>query len=354
MSRFTIVLFDDGLQLVPSLWIFDDETMCHWPPFTNEKKLRKAIINEISPDNSTWTSYKILRIFGTANTYESGMEKVKLAQDYSDLDLSEKENNLRQKRISRPNKQFTNYNNSSDESNENNKNNVNVRNDTISKHQEANKTLPVPVLPKTLIVTKPSKRNEMQSVEFNNPSSNRNLIKEPSVTYLDTAGKNVLPEILRRLNQIFTKLNLIDDRLCEIEANQINNTTKKEASILEEFVALPLKTHKQVQNMEKDLENQDFFEKMAISLNKIGGRDSRELIINILKRSITNEIAKQYSWAGKLKKMGFKDLLLAKCIMRAVRITDGTITEKEMIAYMSKWLVQATLRYARSVEPKKT
>ncbi|EFN61545.1 hypothetical protein EAG_00301, partial [Camponotus floridanus] len=64
----------------------------YWPPFTSEKKLRKAIIDDISPDNSTWTAYKILRIFGTANTYESGMEKVKLAKDYSDLDLSEKEN----------------------------------------------------------------------------------------------------------------------------------------------------------------------------------------------------------------------------------------------------------------------
>lgn len=117
------------------------------------------------------------------------MEKVKLAQDYSDLDLSEKEN-LCQKRISRPNKLFTNYNYSSDESNENNNNNVNIRNDTISKHQEANKTLPVPPLPKTLIVTKSSKRNEMQSVEFDNPSSNRNLTKEPSVTYLGTAGKS--------------------------------------------------------------------------------------------------------------------------------------------------------------------
>jgi len=65
------------------------------------------------------------------------------------------------------------------------------------------------------------------------------------------------------LNQILTKLNLVNDRLCKIEANQINNTTKKEVSILEEFVVLPLKTHEQVQNMEKDLEDQDFFKKMV-------------------------------------------------------------------------------------------
>ncbi|KMQ83162.1 e3 ubiquitin-protein ligase protein [Lasius niger] len=93
---------------------------------------------------------------------------------------------------------------------------------------------------------------------------------------------------------------------------------------------------------------------MAISLNRIGGRDSRELIVNILKRMITNEIAVQYSLAGKLKKMGFKDLLLAKCIIRAVRLKDDKMTEKEMINYISKWLVQATLRHERSLETKKT
>lgn len=51
-------------------------------------------------------------------------------------------------------------------------------------------------------------------------------------------------------------------------------------------------------------------------MNRIGGRDSHDLTVNILKRVISNEVALQYSWAGKLKKLGFKDLLLAKCIIR--------------------------------------
>lgn len=124
----------------------------------------------------------------------------------------------------------------------------------------------------------------------------------------------MLPQILRRLNQIYAKLISIDDRFCKLEENQNNTQKNQEMSVLQEFIAL--KTNEEVQNIETDLENQDFFEQMAISLNRIGGRDSRELIINILKRTITNEIAIQYCWAGKLKKMGFKDLLLAKCIMQ--------------------------------------
>lgn len=51
-------------------------------------------------------------------------------------------------------------------------------------------------------------------------------------------------------------------------------------------------------------------------LNKIGGKDSHDLTVNILKRTLVDKLAKQYSWAGKLKKNAFKDLLLCKCIVR--------------------------------------
>ncbi|XP_071574429.1 uncharacterized protein [Temnothorax nylanderi] len=339
MSRFTIALFDDGLQLVPSSWLFDNKTMCHWPPYTNEKKIRKAIMEEASPD-CTWTAHKILRVFGTSGTYASGIDKVKLAQEYSDLDISDIDIS-HQKRIPRQKKTSS----TSDDSDQNN--------NSISENQQVTKekSLPVPPsLPKSFIVNKPTKE-KMQSEEFY-PNSKKNIAKEASVT--PGKGNDVLPEIFRRLNQIFEKLKSIDDRLSKLEENQNGTLKNNEMAVLQEFIALPLKTNEEVQNMEKDLENQDFFEQMAISLNRIGGRDSRELIINILKRTITNEIAVQYSWAGKLKKMGFKDLLLAKCIIRAVRITDDKVTEKDITHYISKWLVQGTLRHERSLEQRKT
>lgn len=66
MSRFTIALFEDGLFLVPSSWLTQNNTMCYWPPYTNDKRIRKAVIDEISPDCS-WTKLKINRIFGTSS-----------------------------------------------------------------------------------------------------------------------------------------------------------------------------------------------------------------------------------------------------------------------------------------------
>lgn len=74
---------------------------------------------------------------------------------------------------------------------------------------------------------------------------------------------DIQPEILRRLNQILAKLNSIDDRLCKVEENQNITQKNKEISVLQELVTLPLKTNEELQNMEKDLENQDFFEQMV-------------------------------------------------------------------------------------------
>jgi len=59
------------------------------------------------------------------------------------------------------------------------------------------------------------------------------------------------------------KLSSIDDRLCKIEENQNSTQKNKEISILQEFVTLLLKTNEEVNNMERDLENQNFFEQMV-------------------------------------------------------------------------------------------
>ncbi|XP_071652731.1 uncharacterized protein, partial [Temnothorax longispinosus] len=154
LQNFTIALFDDGLQLVPSSWLFDNKTMCHWPPYTNEKKIRKAIMEEASP-NCTWTAHKILRVFGTSGTYASRIEKVKLAQEYSDLDISDIDIS-HQKRIPRQKKTSS----TSDDSDQNN--------NSISENEQVTKekSLPVPPsLPKSFIVNKPTKE-KMQSEEF--------------------------------------------------------------------------------------------------------------------------------------------------------------------------------------------
>lgn len=69
MQRFAIVEFEDGLQLVPSAWMSDNEKECFWPPHTSLSKINRAISNcEVVSDN--WQTLKIIRIFGTASKYK--------------------------------------------------------------------------------------------------------------------------------------------------------------------------------------------------------------------------------------------------------------------------------------------
>lgn len=66
MSRFSIIEFEDGLQLVPSNWL-KGTSKCFWPMHGNTKRLHKSIIECEEPDDENWEIVKVVRIFGTAS-----------------------------------------------------------------------------------------------------------------------------------------------------------------------------------------------------------------------------------------------------------------------------------------------
>ncbi|XP_018398306.1 PREDICTED: uncharacterized protein LOC108776249 [Cyphomyrmex costatus] len=337
MTRFTIVLFEDGLQLVPSIWLAPNKKSCNWPPYTNDTKIKKAISNEEIPTN-TWSMHKVLRLFGTSNSYESGMEKVKFAQEHSDIDYSDIEVEKNQR--SRRNKTKENYSSSSDEQ-------ENLETTDIV-------TIAPPPLPSSF-VNQPG--SSSASSKILKPKSSQvssvNSLAVTEVTFnkSDSCHK-IHEEILRRLNQLFFKVKSIDDKLSDWEEMRSKPCDVSNVLTLEDIISLPVKTFETLELFEKDLENREFFKSMVTFLNKIGGKDSHDLTINILKRTVADELAKQYSWAGKLKKKAFKDLLLCKCIVQAVTLSQSN-TEVEIQGYIAKWLVQANLRHHRNEAKKK-
>ena len=68
MYPFSIVEFEDGLQVVPRKWVIDDKRCC-WPNNINSQmSLNKLIIGEIHPED-TWDVYVIKKIYGSASKY---------------------------------------------------------------------------------------------------------------------------------------------------------------------------------------------------------------------------------------------------------------------------------------------
>ncbi|XP_032688559.1 uncharacterized protein LOC116852384 [Odontomachus brunneus] len=92
MARFFVVEFEDELHLVPCIRLLG-KSECFWPPYENYKLINKAVSECREIDTEKWKIVKTVRIFATANTYESGMAKVKLAEKLSDIDSSVNENN---------------------------------------------------------------------------------------------------------------------------------------------------------------------------------------------------------------------------------------------------------------------
>ncbi|XP_046417425.1 uncharacterized protein LOC124178232 [Neodiprion fabricii] len=89
MVNYSVVEFEDGLHLVPTLWLNKDKTSCCWPShFRNQYDVNKAVIRSIIPNDGgkDWEYFNVKRIFSTADSYEKGMEKLCLAEETSNME----------------------------------------------------------------------------------------------------------------------------------------------------------------------------------------------------------------------------------------------------------------------------
>lgn len=63
-KAYSIVEFNDGLAIISSLWLNEDETKCSYPTFRDPTKIKKAVAAQLpSEDNPNWKIHDVLRIF---------------------------------------------------------------------------------------------------------------------------------------------------------------------------------------------------------------------------------------------------------------------------------------------------
>ncbi|XP_072761943.1 uncharacterized protein [Anoplolepis gracilipes] len=95
---------------------------------------------------------------------------------------------------------------------------------------------------------------------------------------------------------------------------------------------------------------------IAKFMKSIGGTETHELVQNILKRFMTNQLATHFNIQGKnlkkkdnaLPKVAFKNTNLFKCIIKAAHIHRNNIDENNVIhKTIAPWLAQANLRLCR-------
>jgi len=72
MKKFSIIEFDDGLSVVPNIWLEEtnEGMQAIWPNhLKNQISINKAIINEEVPQNGTQSIVNVCRKFGEAGYY---------------------------------------------------------------------------------------------------------------------------------------------------------------------------------------------------------------------------------------------------------------------------------------------
>lgn len=62
---YSIVEFDDGLQMIPTSWLIKDKNTAYWPQFTSHVRFAKAVQKNILPDDN-WSTYNVKRILTTS------------------------------------------------------------------------------------------------------------------------------------------------------------------------------------------------------------------------------------------------------------------------------------------------
>lgn len=63
-KRYSIVEFEDGLQLIPNNWFHEDRSKAYWPYFTSNMRYEKAVQRMEEPE-LTWSKYPIVKILAS-------------------------------------------------------------------------------------------------------------------------------------------------------------------------------------------------------------------------------------------------------------------------------------------------
>ncbi|XP_011859452.1 PREDICTED: uncharacterized protein LOC105556947, partial [Vollenhovia emeryi] len=101
LNMYTVVEFEDGLSVVPKNWLTKDLTKAFWPNYTSTTRHDKAAKVMEEPD-STWSICPIRKIYGTYLNYAVARQKLKQAEEESDLTSNtEKEEYLKKSRKNR-------------------------------------------------------------------------------------------------------------------------------------------------------------------------------------------------------------------------------------------------------------
>ncbi|KYN28154.1 hypothetical protein ALC57_02435 [Trachymyrmex cornetzi] len=338
--------------IVPNNWLRISEDRkqqvnCFYPNYNVKKRLNKAIQSKEMPDlkkeQAGWAMYDVIRIFASADTFERGQEKLRMVENISDVNTEDEEAMKQMRHDRAAAKNYTSDDESSD---------TEVDSGLLSPlpdpkkfsgsqklfHSEkparilatyehpiisaednieivTEKEKPKIIQQETNVIVKHKKKEleDKNRQDFINEDNNHSIdeYNKELTTHLNEnngdQSQKVLKEILKKVNRILIEITYIDRRFIRLE-NKVDYIINKEINIntVEEAFAFDIiSSMDELKLFEENLKSEEFFGKMKGFLKLKGGTNLQEMIKNIFKTLIEDEILMLYSWKGARQKNSF-------------------------------------------------
>ncbi|XP_024116108.1 uncharacterized protein LOC112137831 [Oryzias melastigma] len=272
------------VEVVPALWVNND--VCQWPDHHRSTELKKSIKNKEQPGPS-WDAFSV-RILYTAENYQTARLKLPQAENHTDLQTAEEDEDDIPKR---KRKRLSNIRFESDSDSDND-----------AFHKKTNSVfnnLPPPpkingpgfevqaAVNNQALTRKPHNHRRPTSLGYTSTPVSRQSSTTPNVSSPIARGSMSSPEPRH------------------LEHNRLSSAN--------EFIT---------------------------ALSVIGGVDIKDSVWRIMKRCLTNALAKQLNWRGVNGKTAFQRLGLKDVISRTVRnnILTKAATDQEIDTFIKRWL----------------
>ncbi|XP_078487899.1 uncharacterized protein LOC144745831 [Ciona intestinalis] len=298
------------IEIIPLGWLSEKEEFCYWPPCAYRLKLAKLVKNNVEAD-STWMKCTIKRVMYKTDSYLKAREKLRQAEDVSDLQTSDKSDaEMSKKRKKRPVARYADCDSDSDDS------------PPPLKKRTQSAPAPPPLL-RTSSAKSPEELKR-QLLEIDQLDDTIEVCNS-SFSEVDSTSQN---DNTAAIKQILCGMEQMKLQLANVLA--VLKTNLKNACNLIKLpsdVSFPL----------KDMES---FENGVLYFGSIGGKDLSTTVRNILVQCMDNQFALHFNMKGKGKKHAFSILQLNKMIQKAVRRNHITAsaTDADINSVTADWL----------------
>ncbi|XP_067207170.1 extracellular matrix-binding protein ebh-like isoform X2 [Linepithema humile] len=374
-NKYYIVEFEDGLQIVPNNWFTcKKKSAIYWPNVTNQKEYDKAVekMKDFNNNNSTIISVK--RIFTSTDTFIKAKEKLKLAEKLSDLNSDEDTEVLKNRRRFYAAKVFSSSSSEEEIQNPMKKRKIDtypqvpqISKNSKLRHENKNKenfssaqenemqhmssqysNFSSDNYPKASQMLKNSTiRHQVLENRENFPSEQENEMQHMSSQYSNFSSDNypkasqVLKNSTIRHQVLESKENFSSEEEDKMLMSSQNSNFSSESNEINVMSQFPIESEDALNQLEEALIDNNYRNNLINKLSTIGGKNLKQLILNIIKRIFTIIIAKEYSWYGKKNNKSFSDLKLCSVVISAVQLKYPQATEHEISEPIKSWLRHA-------------